>query len=605
MRRTLVSSSIVLGLTVLGGSSCRVTVGKPTAPATGSDPKAPMAADDGNDDASPSGKRTNPGSKKPTAASVWGHVMMPNPEKTVGKVAKKLAPPMLAPMVSASQLKSALSMQFEGRSGVVQHIDLTKPAGCLVANPKQYDEPVVCAVGYEGGLTQLIEDLGTEGYISGGDGYAAYELGGSTMYFRAYGDHVGFASEPTLLAASEDYINRELVATGQADRDVYGKAMPAVVFRDARPEIEEFFAEMEETMEQAPTAGVSGDYMAASGKATRAMYESFADLATMEGVFRIGKKRSKMIYRATANDGTATAEQYAREAKMPKVDLGMLEGMPDEAFFVGGMSFDFENLEKDPMLAGYMTAFKGLKSPTGKDMGELMTRMMTSFKDVAAGPVGFAAFPQKGSMGVVAGTYKLKPGADAMSIIRSFREEFKPEDWMPQFGEFVDAKYKRNAFTVNGVKGDTYTFTPTAKAVKEMKSSGEYADLVKVMGKVQFVMAFAQKGDTYYMVFTTTGGRKALGRMMNATSGKGSLGKFGEAKKRIRKQGDHNALFMLDVKGMLDWIRTLDVDGDLSDMPKVGGALDDVIWTGGINKRGKKEYEMSMSQALIDQLRAI
>ncbi|MEM6293501.1 MAG: hypothetical protein AAGA54_19670 [Myxococcota bacterium] len=601
MRRTLVSSSIVLGLTLLGGSSCRVTVGKPTDPATGSDPKPPVTAADGNTDAAPGGKRTNPGGKKPAAASVWGHMMMPNPQKTIEKIAKKVAPPMMAPMVSTAQLKSALSMQFEGRSGVVQHIDLAKPAGCLVANPKQYDEPLVCAVAYDGGLTQLIEDLGTEGYVSGGDGYAAYELGGSTMYFRAFGSHIGIAAEPTLLAASEDYINAELVVAGKVDREVYGKAMPAVVFRDARPEIEEFFAEMESTMEQNPS-GASGDYMAASGKATRAMYESFADLSAMEGVFRIGKQRSKMIYRATASEGSPTAEQYAREAKMPKVDLGILEGMPDEAFFVGGMSFDFENLDKDPMMAAYMTAFRGLKTAEGKDMGELMTRMMTAFSDVSAGPVGFAAFPQKGSMGVLAASYKLKPGANAMAIIRDFRKEYRPEAFMPSFAEYVDTTYKKNAFTVNGVKADTYTFSPTAKAVKDMKSSGEYADLVKVMGKVQFVMAFAQKDDQYYMVFTTTGGRKALGRMMNAAAGKGSLGKFDQAKKRIRKQGDSNALMMLDVKGMLDWVRTLDAD-QIHDIPDVGGALDDVIFTGGINKRGKKEYSMSMSQGLMDQLR--
>ena len=62
---------------------------------------------------------------------------------------------------------------------------------------------------------------------------------------------------------------------------------------------------------------------------------------------------------------------------------------------------------------------------------------------------------------------------------------------------------------------------------------------------------------------------------------------------------------MLDVKGMLSWLRTFDVDGSVSNVPKIGVGLDDVVWTATINENGKKEYEVAVSQEFIDQVRSL
>ncbi len=98
------------------------------------------------------------------------------------------------------------------------------------------------------------------------------------------------------------------------------------------------------------------------------------------------------------------------------------------------------------------------------------------------------------------------------------------------------------------------------------------------------------------LVMTTAKPKKALKNMLNAASGKGNIGKFGDARKRVKKHADGTTLLVLDVKGMTSWLRSLDFDGDLNDMPKLGLGRDDVVWTGSTTKKAKKADEVSVSQ---------
>jgi len=605
MRRSLARSSVVLGLTLLAAPSCRVQVGSPSKPATGSEPISKAPGDGTDDGQGNAPKRANPANPKASKVSVWGHFVVPAPDKTITRVADQYAPPGLGAMLSVSQVKSMLSMPLEGRSEVAKHLDLTKPFGCVVVNPKQHKQPVACAVGYEGGITQLVEDMGQEGYQSGGPDYAAYEVSGETFYFKGWGDHVGVALDPSLLADAGATIQASIIKPRKADRDFYSEAKPKVIFADAREEIEGFFSEMEQVMNSAPSGAPGSEYASASTKAAMDMYRSFADVKSAEFLFRIGKQRSKTIYRSTAAKGTDTAKQYGRDAKLPTVDVSMMEALPDDSFFISGMSFDFAHVMEDPWVGPYMRMLSGMKTADGTDLGAMMTKMFAEMGDVMAGPVAVAAFPVKGSAGAIVGSYAVKPGKQALPVVRQFLESYKIETLMPSFGKYVKTTYKKGAFTVAGVRADTYTMTPTKKALAEMKQDSDFAKLKKVVGKVQFTMAYAEKDGRMYLVMTTAKPKKALEKMLKAASGKGNIGKFGSARKRVKKHADGTTLLMFDVKGMSAWARSLDFDGDLKDMPRVGLGLDDVVWTGSVNKKGKKEYVFSVSQPFIDQLRSL
>ncbi len=575
-------------------------IGGSTEPATGADPTAKPPVSGQEEEGKPnakSPKRTSP-DKAAAAVSVWGHFVVANPERMLERVGEQLAPPMMGAMVSASQLKSMLAMQLESRGEAVKHIDLTKPFGCVMVNPKLHDEPLACAVGFEGGINQLIEDLGQEGYQSGGDGFAAYELNGNTVYFKGWGDHIGVAEDPSLLASVEPAM-KSVLEPGKADRDIYVEAKPSVIMVDAREEIEEFYSEMESAMTSVPPGSPGGAYASASAKAAMDMYRSFGDLSSAELVFRIGKQRTKLLYRGTAAKGTPTAQQYNRDAKLPTVDVAMMSELPDDAWMVGGMSFDWANIMDDPWMGSYFRVMAGTK------LGGTMKDMMTAMGEVMEGPTTMAVFPVKGSVGAMGATYAVKPGKDAMAAMREFLPKYKIETLMPEAAEYVTSTYKKGAFTVGGVKVDTYTVAPTKKAMAELKKDSQYADMKKVLGEIKFTMAYAQKGDRQYLVMTTANAKKALDRMMTAAKGKGNIGKFGDARKRMKANADGTALLMLDVKGMLSWARSLDVDGELSNIPKLGVGLDDVVWTADVNEKGKKEYELAVSQSFIEQLRSL
>lgn len=605
MRRSLVRSSVVLGLTLLAAPSCRVQVGNTSKPATGSEPisKAPASGSDDGQGNAP--QRTNPANPKGSKVSVWGHFVIPAPEKTITRVADQYAPPGMGGMLNVGQVKSLLAMSLDGRGDVVKHLDLTKPMGCVVVNYKQHEQPVACAVGYEGGISQLVEDMGQEGYLSGGADFAAYEISGDTLYFKGFGDHVGVALEPSLLASVASTLDASIINPGKADRDFYTDANPKVIFADAREEIEGFFSEMEQTMSSAQAGTPGSEYASASTKAAMDMYRSFADVKSAEFLFKIGKQRSKSIYRSTAAKGTDTAKQYARDAKLPKIDVAMMEAMPDEAFFIGGMSFDFAHVMEDPWVGPYMRILSGMKTADGTDIGAMMTKMFADMGDVMAGPVAVAAFPVKGSAGAMVGTYAVKPGKQALPVMREFLESYKVETLMPSMGEYMKTTYKKGAFSAAGVKADTFTISPTKKTLAKMKKEADFGKLKKVVGQVQFTMAYAEKDGRMYLVMTTAKPKQALEKVLKAASGKGNIGKFGDARKRVKKHADGTTLLMLDVKGMSSWVRSLDFDGDLKDMPKVGLGLDDVVWTSRVNKKGKKEHELSIAQPFIDQLRSL
>ena len=586
---------------LLAAPSCKVSVGNTSQPATGADPVAkPPNAAGGQQGKAPS--RTSPG--KVASVSTWGHFVMADPERTLGRIAEQLAPPMMGAMISPSQFKSMLAMQLAGRGKVVEHIDLSKPFGCVMVNPKQHEKPVACAVGFEGGISQLVEYLGQEGYLSGGDGFASYEVGGDTYYFKGWGDHVGVALDPSLLASVEPAM-KDVIKPGKADRDFYMEAKPSVIVVDARQEIEDFYAQMESSMSMFGQGDPGSEYAAESLKASMEMYRSFGDLTSAELVLRIGKQRTKMLYRGTAGAGTPTAKQYERDAKLPPLDLALLDALPDEAWFVMGANFDFANIMEDPWVGPYMKMLGNMKAPDGTDVGGKMKEMMASMSEVMAGPTSLAVFPVKGSVGAAGVTYAVKPGKDGMAVMRKFLPDYKVESFMPSVAEYMTTSYKKDAFTVAGAKVDTFTVSPTKKALAELKKDADFAKMKKVFGELQLTIAYAQKGDRQYMVMTTGKAKQALERMLVAERGNGNLGKFGDARKRIKKNAEGSTLAMLDVKGMLSWLRTFDVDGSVSNVPKIGVGLDDVVWTATINENGKKEYEVAVSQEFIDQVRSL
>ena len=154
---------------------------------------------------------------------------------------------------------------------------------------------------------------------------------------------MGVAVDPSLVASVEPAM-KYVIKPGKADRDFYMEAKPSVIVVDARQEIEQFYADMESTMSMAGQGAPGSEYAAGSAKAAMDMYRSLGDLTSAEVVMRIGKQRTKVLYRGTAGEGTPTAKQYERDAKLPPVDMAMLDALPDDAWFVAGMHFYFAHI---------------------------------------------------------------------------------------------------------------------------------------------------------------------------------------------------------------------------------------------------------------------
>lgn len=529
------------------------------------------------------------------APAIYGHVRIPSPIHLLDQVRDQMLPAAQRMMFNEAMLRSLIAMQLGERSAIAQNVDLTRPMGCVVTSAERHAQPVACVIAYSGGLEGLVEDLGAEGYISGGDGYASYRIDGQPVYLNAIDSHVAIAFAPDLTAATRDRLQRDIIGVAPGPEDLSGTVFPAVIFDDIPEQVEAF-------IERAAT-GNSGTHplQQAQGESRRQQLRSYGDLERADVWLDVAPERVRVGYRGTARPETATAKAYEAERQIAPDDA-LVRSLPAESFAVGSMRFDPHSFSNDPVFGATIRALSSMDdSGAAAGLAEVYQQSMALWGEIFTGHAAVAMLHEKGTKGGVVISYRLRPGVEAAPKLREVfaRMAGVEKDVLP-----IAITLEPRALRIGKTRGDLMTMRPAGELRAQLQARGSIETLERALGgPVQLQLAFAQQGDVLYMTFSLRDAKRYLTRVMAAGRGKDDLQHDAEAKARLTPLADASMYMLIDVRRTIEWL--IAIDAVKRPPGPLGGQLDDVVLSLRPGGDRQREIWVDVSQDLVDDLVAL
>lgn len=578
MRPSLGPSALLASLALVTCKPASSPLAPPTSLASAAEPTTTITAEP----------------EAPPAPVVYGQFRIPDPTSLVEQVRNQLVPPAQRGMFDVSILRSMIGSTLGPRGGVAERVDLSRPMGCVVTSPKRHDVPLACVVGYRGGLDQLVEDLGAEGYVSGGEDYAAYRFEGQALYLNAMGDHVAFSFAPELTAATRDRLQRDIIGAPAGAEDLAGTVYPGTIFEDAHDEIEDL-------IERGKTpATTATEYQRLAWEARRRQLLSFGELERADLWLDLAPAGLRLGYRGQARAGTPTRKAYDGQPEL-RHDLALLELMPAEAFLLGSMRFDVASMFDDPLFGSYAQVMNSLdSSDAGAAFAQVFRESLSAWIELSTGHATIAMMHVRGTKGGFVVAYRLQAGADASAKLREIFERYEalpPDGPLP-----FEFELKRGTVRAGKVRGDVVTMRPSAKAQDLLQNDPGWAILTKALGgSLALQTAYAQRDDVLYMAMAPQKAERYLQRALAAGAGKRNLESRKEAMELLGPHSGDSMVLMTDVGEVLGWLVAIGA----MDAPRkpVGGKLDDVVLSMRPGPEpGQREVVVEVSQSLLDGL---
>lgn len=540
-------------------------------------PVAPQAPEASSSIAGPASTTPGspPASSAPTPAVVYGHFRIPSPTGLLAALRSGPLPAAQRSVFEEQTFRAMLGMALGSRSGVADRIDLARPMGCVVTSFRLHDLPLACVIGYQGGLAQLVQSLGPEGFVSGGDDHAAYRFDGRAVYLTAMGDHVAFSFAPDLVAATRDRLQRDLVDAPVGDEEFVATAFPDVVFSDAEDQIMAFVDQLVRT--QPNTDPMTAELAVA---AQRRQWASWGELERAELWLDLSPERVRFGYRGTARPGTASERGYAAGPRLAPGDE-LVSQLPASALAVMSLNVDMAAMVDDPLFGAYLHAMTSLDgSDAARAAAEQYRKSMAVWTELFAGHASAALVHERGGKGGVLVEYRLRPGVDALARLREVLATPAPES-MP-----FRLDPKPAALRVGKLRGEVWTMKPTAALAPQARTA-----MSKALGdppRIHF--AYVQRGDQLFMVITPDRPERYLKRALAAADGKASLARREQAAGLVAA---HAGDTMFVTAGFAPIVRWLD-DIDAIAPPKVSvpERLDDFVFT--VRPAGERRREATL-----------
>lgn len=523
---------------------------------------------------------------------VYGYFRVPNASRLLQQLAQML-PPSQAAALDENTLRMGLQMALGERDALARHAVLDRPMGCVMTSRKLDDAPLACVLGYDGGLSQLVEDLGSEGYVTGGTDYAAYAFEGQSLYLAAMGQHVAIAMAPQLIAATRDRLQRDIIDAPSGPEALVFSAYPEAIFADAEPEIAEALDAMGSALPPSepsskPMAEIQRRQLMSFGELQRA--DLWLDIDDAQGRVRLG-------YRGTARSGTPTAEAYAAQRGVGStLDLELLGQLPERAIMVAGMRLDATDMMEDPMLGAYVKAASEEGTlGTSAAMAELMRENMALWRTLSTGQAAAALVHERGTKGGLVLAYRLPAGIDAMTQMQKLYAGYTkiPE----QEQEPVRFGFRKGAFRSGKIRGDRVIMTPSPKALAQPS----WAALAKALGgSLRIELVYAQRGDVLYTAIAPRGVDRYLERALATAGGKTNLGAREGALELLRAHADDTMLVATSIDATMAWLRAVGATERPS--PVERDRLDDVVLSMRSDGELERELVIELASELVESL---
>ncbi|MGB1013817.1 MAG: hypothetical protein ACPG4T_06775, partial [Nannocystaceae bacterium] len=506
----------------------------------------------------------------------------------------------------------------EDKAALAQGIDLSKPMGCALGDVKMYQQKsLACIAGYNGGVKQLITDLGKTNATEAGKHAAAYKMGNEVLYFDDLDGAVAITLDDGMYDKAKGYLKDNIVARGPSiSADFEFAILIGSTFEKYRSELDGLMALIDSASNETPKTGQPR--LDAALKAmqdtqkgmTKQSVDRLAEYTQMTFTGDVSAKGLVFGMSLVAKPGTRAAEEAAKYGGR-HVSKAMLEGMPKGTILMFGGNTDPNSMDV-PEVKQAFTMLGGMWAGlTGGDAAVAVTALNNftqERRELYSGEAAMAFFHQPGGVGGLVMDSALAPGKSTQESWKAWTQAFTPVAFLgAEYSQYVTWSFQPGALTVDGVSVDRWVIEPTEKALGMMDiPPADKAEIEKWVGGLKLTIDRAEVDGHVLQTMGPKVEDAVMKRAIAARRGKDSLaGDAGLAK--VLEHAPHaSGMFAVDVRAGVEWLKSFPEPGkELGKLPgPLGNNLGDVYMTFYQHKTGEAGGEFVFGQQLIDQLRA-
>ena len=591
---------------------------EPTAAQGQAEPSAQPAAD--------AATKTPSGAGGPTAAdelmpatqlqrgTVLGHFLLPNPSGFLGEIKAQVAPRSTAMFIDEQMLRTLVSGQLGARSNVAKNVDLSKPMGCALVDLTVTDFPVACIVGYSGGTDAIVSDLGDDGKQAEPAGHAAhYKLSGEDVYIDAIDGHVVLTNHDEVFASARDYLQSNMIA--RADKVVSDVETVAYV-SGILARYEKVLKPALDLITEAQSITVGGNRMSEAmakynAMSTQNMIDRFGEVEQVTVGFGMEPVGFVLRYAVFPQADSRLAEE-SRAAAAGSLDATVLHNLPKSAWLVAGASIDWGTLTKtESAKEGRKVFADAYAAAVEKDpvaVNAAIDGWLDEAADLYGNDVAYAILHEPGTLGSLLMSMRLEEGKAGRDAWKAWTKVFTPDNVLDaETQKKLTWSFTFDVYDVGGVPVDRWVIEPTPAGLQELRGElgPQLATVEKRLGGLRMVIDRAEvEGRVLYTASPVAD--QSMAKAVGALRGQDNLTGDPALAEVLSKSTGLSALLALDVRRAADWLREVFPAEASAGIPAtLGQALSDLTMATAYGKSGTQSGELVLSQAFIDQLRAL
>jgi hypothetical protein len=624
---TISASALLLsGGLAIGGCKKEEPKTEPAKTAS-TDPKAPATKDAPTDTKTPPtttkvdpttpvspADALQPPSSTLQRGEVLGHVMITNPSTFLGEIKNQIVPAAQAQFVDESFLRMAGGAALGSRSKLATNIDLGKPIGCALVDLASAPLPLVCVVGYKGGASALVEDLGADGKQGDPAGHVAkYVVEGQELYIDEAEGGAIISNHAEAYAKGKTYVETNLIGRASAvASDVELVAFPGAAYKRYEKELAPILA-MVGKMPTPSGGNPMSDALAAYG--TKSNAQMVENLKGMDQVtVALGLEPVGFVARFAVFP--APGSQYEAQAKLAAagpLDAAFVRKLPATSWGVLAFNAHLSEAMSSPMTKELRNVFLDAYSEgVGKDKAATQAAVdtfLTEAKATYSGHTSLAVMHEPGTLGGAVMVSGLQAGVSAREGWKTWATGFTPESVLGSEGaKKVTWAFQFDAAKVGEIPVDRWVIEPTEESKAQIRKEGgaELAEWETKLGGLKLVINRAETDGKVAWIVGPGNDDKYAKAVVDALGGTGSLDGNAGATKILDRNPGASAVFAVDVKGLFGWLGEIVPPAERAKMPTgIGTDLSDFFMAQSYGETGAQSGEFVMSQALIDQLKAL
>lgn len=543
---------------------------------------------------------------------VLGHVLITNPSTFLGEVKSQIVPAAQSQFVDETFLRSTGGALLGSRSKLATNVDLTKPMGCALVDLTSAPLPMVCVVGYAGGSTALISDLGAEGKQADAAGHAAkYVVQGQELYIDDAAGEVVVSNHAEAFAKGKTYVEANLVGRSVAT-DIEFVAFPAALLKRYDKELRPVL----DAMGKMPTpsgGGVFAEALAAYGiKANARTVENIRGMDQLTVAFGLEPDGFVGRFAMFPAPGSELEAQSKTTAAGP-LDGGFARNLPQHSWMVLAFNAHLADTLNSAVAKELRNVFvDAYAEGVGKDKAATeaaVDTFLTEAKATYSGQSSFAIMHEPGTLGGAVLLSGLQSGVSAREAWKTWATGFTAESILgPEASKKVTWTFQFDAAKAGAVTIDRLIIEPGADEKAKLRKEGgaELAEWETKLGGLKLVINRAELDGKVAWIVGPGNDDKYAQVVVDALGGTNALGSDPGVTKVLDRNPGASAVFAFDVKGLFAWLSEIMPAAERAKLPPgIGNDLSDVFLAQSYGETGAQSGEFVVSQALINQIRAL